>query len=204
MSILHLILLSAAAAPFILATWAAFLHWRPPFADIDTMGTAPRLIRTRFEAETMDLSDVLRSMADSLEPLARPRFVRILLAVGPGHMVHADRDALNTMLRETIGTAIRAAPGGQVLISVRTLGTQTHIVVTDDGANADQKLRETLGRAAGELIALQGGTLAIEARAGRGTSVTLRLPLSASQSAGLTAASVDELPQSTEGLILAS
>jgi signal transduction histidine kinase len=180
MTLLHLTLLSAATVPFILAIWAGILHWRSPLRDAEVAlgeGATSGLVRTRFEARTLDLSNVLRSVADTLDPLARARFVRILLSVGPGQQVHADPDALTAMLMETMGTAIRATPGGQVLVSVRPLGTQLHILVTDDGVDADQKLRESLARGPGEVIALQGGTIAIEARPGRGTAVTLRLSL---------------------------
>jgi signal transduction histidine kinase len=147
-----------------------------------------------FEAETLDLSVMLRSVGASLESLARSRFAKILLAVNPGYMVRADRSALQMTLSETIATAVRAAPGGQVLISVRQLGPQLNVLITDDGADADQKLRESMVRGAGELLALQGGTISVEARPGRGTTVTLRLPVFAGSASGATAASGFDAP----------
>jgi hypothetical protein len=179
MSLFHLILLSATGAPFALATCAAFLRWQPSLTDAQVEFGQTATVRPRrmpFEAQTLQLPEVLRSVAHTLGALATARFVHILLAVNPGQTVHADPVALNAILLETIGTAVRAAPGGQVLVSVRPLGGQMHILVTDDDGSADQNLRESLARGAGDLIALQGGTIAVDARPGRGTTVTLRLP----------------------------
>jgi signal transduction histidine kinase len=78
-------------------------------------------------------------------------------------------------LRELVATAIYESPGGQVLVSVLPLGSEMHIAVTDDGRGADQRLRETMARGAEQLIALQGGRIAVEARA-QGTTVTVRMP----------------------------
>jgi hypothetical protein len=52
-----------------------------------------------------------------------------------------------------------------------------HLRVLDDGANADCQSREGLTREAGSLIALQGGSIAVETFAGCGTAVTIHLPL---------------------------
>ena len=59
------------------------------------------------------------------------------------------------------------------------LGTELNIAVTDDARNVDLATRESMARDAGDLIAMQGGRMAIEARAGFGTTVTVRLPLPA-------------------------
>jgi signal transduction histidine kinase len=91
--------------------------------------------------------------------------------------VHVDPGALRKALRETMLIAIRAAPGGQVLVTALTLGSQLHIRITDDGLGADQRDREMLTRSAEASIALQGGSIAVEVRPGHGTMVTVRLPL---------------------------
>jgi signal transduction histidine kinase len=129
----------------------------------------------------LDLPDLLRSVADSLRPLAYARFVRIDLAVSPGRTVRTSPDVLKRVLRETVAGAIDAAAGGQVLVSVLPLDTQLHIVITDDGACCVPGIRESTLRGAAELIALVGGTVAVVARPGRGTTVTLRLPVPAVQ-----------------------
>ncbi len=76
-------------------------------------------------------------------------------------------------------SAINAAPGGEVLVTAATLGSQLHIRITDDSPETDQPGREIALRQTGALIALQGGSIVVEVRTGRGTTVTIRLPVPA-------------------------
>lgn len=98
------------------------------------------------------------------------------LAVKAGLQARVDPNALRIVLRTILLTAIRSSPGGDVLITASSLGRQLRIGVMDDAGQADQRTRESLAREAGELIALQGGSVIVEARPGRGTTVTIRLP----------------------------
>ena len=134
------------------------------------------LERLAFEARELDLGNLLRDAAHDLEPLARSHAVRISLAVSPGRREWADPFALGSALREVMTAAIHAAVGGQVLVSALPLGTQLHIVVTDDGPDTTQAVRESIVRESGATMALIGGSISVEVRAGRGTTVTLRLP----------------------------
>ena len=184
MSIVQLGLVFAICAPFILAIWVAFVH-RPPLlvpeaASPDAIGEFA-LTHASFEAETIDLEQAVRTVADAVGDLSRARSVRVELAIRPGTKVRVDPNALRFALRSTVMNAICATPGGQVLIAATTLGSQLHVRITDDGANADQLAREGLARGATALIALQGGSIAIEARPGQGTTVTVRLPLPGDQ-----------------------
>ena len=129
-----------------------------------------------FAGESIDLSRLLPDIADSLVPLALELNTRIQFAVSPGRTVRAHAGGLAAAVRETMETAIRAAPGGAVLVSVMPLGEQIHIAVTDDAPHADRAAREALARGAEAAIALRGGSVAVETRPGQGTTVTLRLP----------------------------
>jgi len=178
-SIVQLGLLFAIATPFALAAWIA--HRRKPevllSADATPDSTAGSpLACAGFAAETLDIEPVVRVVADALSQLARTHTVHIELAVTPGLQAHIDPNALRLALRAAIFTAIRATPGGQVLVTGATVGGQSHIRVTDDGKDANQLTRESLARDAEELIALQGGSIAVDVTTGRGTTVTLRLP----------------------------
>ena len=173
--------LALVVAPFILASWAAFLHWEQTaaaLAEVEPMRPRPRL--PRFEAEHLELESFLARIADGVSPLARARATRISLAVSPGRTVWADREGLGEALTEVISTAVCASPGGQVLVSVLPTGAEVQIAVTDDAICDDQAMRETMARGPGELIALQGGRVAVETRRGHGTTVTVRLPAPAS------------------------
>ena len=188
MNSVQLGLLSAATAPFLLAIWAAFLNRQlAPAAVLDPpSGFLPS--GTRFAAETLNLAAMAQVVAEALEPLAHAHHVRICLAVPQGMTVRADPGALRMALRETLLTAMRATPGGQVMLSALTVGTESHIRITDDGAEARQQRRESMARGAEELIALQGGRLIVVARPGRGTTVTIRLPMPGEGLAGGTVA----------------
>ena len=189
MSLIQSALLSAAVAPFLLAIWAAFMN--RPLAPAGGMASAAPCPRARpgfkaetgfkagtgFEAETSLFAPLARAVAEALEPLARTHRVRLSLAVPPDMLVRADPDALRMALRETMLTAMQATLGGKVLVSALRVGAESHVHVTDDGTDADQRAREGMARGAQELIALQGGTLVVTARRGLGTTVTLRLPM---------------------------
>lgn len=175
-------LLLTLGAPFGLAVWIAFTHRRRTTASERAVADqTARAVRpaagSRFAAEAVDLEPAIREVAAALASVARAHLVRIDLAVSDAMTVHMDPTVLGMALRETMLTAIQAAAGGQVLVTTLTLGSQLHIRVTDDGLGADQQDREVSTRGAEALIALQGGSLAVEARPGRGTTVTVRLPL---------------------------
>jgi signal transduction histidine kinase len=134
-------------------------------------------VRFNFEAVILEVEPALRAVAEAAHPLARTLFVHVELAMRPGTRLRVDPIVFRAVLQAAIGVAIRATPGGQVLISGSTLGGQLHIRIVDDGTNTDQQYREGLIREASTLIALQGGSTIVEARSGLGTTVTLRLPL---------------------------
>ena len=186
MSIVQSGLPLALSMPFILAVWIAFLHRRrvtayrnPPHAETaGGGGTLSDLILAA--APSVDLEVALREALAAADPVARSLWVRMNLAVDATKTVPIDPGALRIALRDIMLTAINAAPGGQVLVTAVTLGRQLHIRITDDGPGADQRLREASMCQTEAIIALQGGSIAIEARPGRGTSVAIRLPMSAS------------------------
>jgi signal transduction histidine kinase len=173
----------ALGAPFLLAILIAFTHRQRTLARENTApyvaAEAARLdpINARFEAETVDLELAVGEAAAAVSAQARTHSVRIDKAVSAAIEVHVDPNALGAALRETMQAAIRATPGGQVLVTAVTLGSQLQIRVTDDGPGADQVDREIAVRGAQAMIALQGGSIVVEACPGRGTTVTVRLPV---------------------------
>ncbi len=180
MSIVQQGLLYALCAPFVIVGWIAFTHGRLPavavIAPSDGTGDANGG-SARTPARLVEIETAVCEAVAALYPWARALGVRIDIALCPDMRVHVDPGALGMALRLIMMTAIQSAPGGQVLITGLGLGTQGHIRVTDDGAGASQRDREGLVREAASLIALQGGSIAVEARPGRGTTVAVRLPL---------------------------
>jgi signal transduction histidine kinase len=186
MSIVQLGLLFATLVPVVFAVRVAFSRRRPSQAT----GNAARhdmggsvgcyLTRPRSDSETLDLARAVRAAADEVDGLAWAYFVGIDLAVDPGISLRADPTMSRAVLSSTIGTSVRAAPGGHVLVTAHVLREQAHIRIIDDGTSADQRSRESRLREPADLLALLGGSLAVEARPGRGTAVTIRLPLAGS------------------------
>jgi signal transduction histidine kinase len=173
-------LLLMLSTPFGLAIWIAFVHRRR--AEASERSTSRHVTEVTgfiggFARTTVDLESTVLQVAAEIGPMARAHWVRFDLAVSPLIIVQADPHVLATALRETMMTAVRATPGGQVLVTAVTLGGQLNICVTDDGRGEDQRLRESLVRDAGALIALQGGSVVVQATPGRGTVVTIRLPM---------------------------
>lgn len=180
MSLVQMGMVAAGVTPFALSIWIAFVHrtvahglaWAAP-EELDTS----TVTRACFAAETLDLAPAVQAVAHDLRDPAMARSVRLELAIDPGLKARVDPSALKTVLRDTVRTAIQATPGGQVLISGMMLGGQLHIRITDDGKDTDQRTRESQARDSEALIALHGGSIRVEVRPGRATTVAIRLPL---------------------------
>jgi len=133
------------------------------------------LARTPFVGGMLDLAAEVRDVLGQMGPDAARRRVRLEMAVQPDLAVHADPLVLRALLGDLVGNAMRHAPGGRVLLSAARLGGRVEIAVTDDGAGAEAAMQEAALREAGQLVALQGGTIHIEVHPGEGTTVLLRL-----------------------------
>lgn len=180
MSVVQSGLLLIPGTPFALAIWITLVHRRR--VEASERSTSHHVAEVSgfvggFAKATVDLESTVMEAAAALGPLVRGHWVRLSQAVSPAMTVQVDPNVLATALRETMMTAVRATPGGQVLVTAASLGRQLHICITDDGRGDDQRLRESLVREAGASIALQGGSVVVQAMPGRGTIVTIRLPL---------------------------
>jgi signal transduction histidine kinase len=185
MSIVQSGLPLALSMPFILVVWVAFLRRgrvtaqrNPSYGETEAVEGPPSDLISA--PPSVDLEVAIREALIAADPVARSLWVRMDLAVDAAMTVPVDPGALRIALRDILLAAINATPGGQVLVTAVTLGRQLRIRITDDGPGADQRLREASMRQTEAMIALQGGSIAIEARPGRGTSVVIRLPVSAS------------------------
>ena len=54
--------------------------------------------------------------------------------------IHADRDAVRTVLRNLLHNAVRATAGGRVMVSARVVDGRAHVEVRDNGAGFDPAL----------------------------------------------------------------
>ena len=150
---------------------------RPFVADRIELG------QSSFAAGVLDVTLETTAVMRQFESLAAQRLVGLELAVQPGLAVRTDASALREILREILGDlvscAIEQSRCGRVLLGAAHIGGRVQITVSDDGAHADRALRASQLRPAERLAALQGATMDVDARAGQGTTVVLRLPAGA-------------------------
>jgi len=132
--------------------------------------------RTPFVGAMLDLSAEVRDVLERLSGDAAQSLVQLEMAVPPDLWVHTDALALRTVLAALAGRAVRQARGGMVLVSAVRQGGRVQIAVTDDGAGVPAPVQEAALREVAQLVALQGGTLEIDALPGVGTTVVVRLP----------------------------
>jgi signal transduction histidine kinase len=171
MSIVQFVLPLALSILFVLLVGLAFTR-RQRNA---TAGESVELIPDDATAP-VDLEVAVRAAIASVAAMARLRQVRIELAVGTTATIPVSPGVLRTALHDIMLTAIDAAPGGRMLVTAGTCGDQVHIRITDDSRTADRQGRETSTWQTGVAIAAQGGSVAVEARPGEGTTVTIELP----------------------------
>jgi signal transduction histidine kinase len=134
------------------------------------------LVRAPFASGMLDVAAEARSVLAQMAAEASAHLVQLEFATQANLSVHADRYALRAVLSELVSNAVRHAPGGRVLLSAIRLGGRVQIAVIDDGAGPDATVQQAELREMAQLVALQGGTIDIEACPGEGTTVLVRLP----------------------------
>lgn len=147
--------------------------------------------------ETLSLASEVFSNLEIHENAALAKNIRLESNIPPNIQVAADRNALQTILRNLIGNALKfTPPGGQVSIACEEKETEILVIVKDTGtgisAEAIQKLfnldkRSEHGTAgekgAGlglilckELVELNNGTLKVSSTEGIGSTFGFSLP----------------------------
>jgi signal transduction histidine kinase len=149
--------------------------------------------------EEVHLAKLIQSAARLLRQQADGAGLHLLLDLDDAPLlIRADSRRLRQVLINLIGNAIKfTPPGGRIDISARLVERETRIEVRDTGVGIpEQDLPQVLepfrqgdrshGRRHGgtglglpicdRLIRLHGGSLTLQSKPGRGTSVTIRLP----------------------------
>ena len=130
--------------------------------------------RTPFLGARLDVGQEVRAVLEELASEAPDGLVVADLAIAPDLSVHADRDALQTILNLLVCHAARQARE-KILVSAVRRGGRVQIAVTDDGSGASEAEQQAILRPVAELAALQGSTFDIETWPGQGTTITVRL-----------------------------
>ncbi len=129
-----------------------------------------------FAAEWFDLAPELERALHQALPEARRHAVDLAHAAEPELTLRTDRRTLRAALAALLDQAIRAAPGGKVLLTARREGWVIELALLDDGTSPNPEARRSALRAVTSAIALQGGSLEVTAIPDEGTTVRLRLP----------------------------
>jgi len=149
---------------------------RPGRSEASASAGRPEVTcRVPFAATRLDVAAEVRLALAAMSQEAKDRLVALDKAIAPELAVHADAEALRQVLVLLVGHAVRQAHE-QVLVSAAVLGGRVQIAVTDDGPGEAPDGQQAMLRQAMELVALQGGTLGIEAWPGQGSTVAVRLP----------------------------
>ena len=123
----------------------------------------------------LDVAAELRVACIKWTPVVAERLVDMDTALQSGLLVRADKAVVRAALDAVMSESLMCAAYGRLLLSALRLEPWVHITLTDDNAALGHERREAALRDTAQALALQGGSLAIEARPEGGT-VTIRLP----------------------------
>lgn len=155
--------------------------------------------RMEMKRDVVHLAEMVKGLAQSIQNTAHDKRVRLSTLVDPAvDWVVLDRDKLEKMILNLLFNALKFTPaGGLVELAVQKEGNQLVMKVKDTGmgiseenlpfifdrfwqadSNSNRKYQGTgIGLAlVKELVEAQGGTVEVESRVSRGTTMTIRLP----------------------------
>jgi len=147
--------------------------------------------------ETVELAQVAAEAITDCHAMALNRSIELALDAEPGLKVHADREALRTLLRNLLDNAVRyTPPGGSVLARTRATAEHAILEISDTGPGIaaehrqrvfDRFYRHTATTETGSGLGLSivraiaerhGAEVLLEDAPGGGLRVTVRIPRS--------------------------
>ncbi len=151
-----------------------------------------------FSPTSQNLAENVKEISDLLKSLADSKDIRLETRVPVDITVHADRNMLQSILRNLVGNAIKfTSREGKIIIEATQKNSHTEISITDNGVGMDQETLEKIlakektvttkgtGKEMGsglglvmtkEMIDRHGGVLTGESKIKRGTTFTFTLP----------------------------
>jgi two-component system cell cycle sensor histidine kinase PleC len=155
--------------------------------------------------EDVELEAILADSLRVVSGRAADKHLALTSAIAPGIRLKADRRALKQIALNLLSNAVKFTPdGGAVTLHGRVRGGRATIAIKDSGIGIPKYALPKLGRPfeqvesqmtkrhqgsglglaiAKSLIEMHGGRMRIRSTLGRGTMVTVRLPLEARQPA---------------------
>jgi signal transduction histidine kinase len=150
----------------------------------------------RLELQEIDLSVLLRDMADLFQPVAEDRHMGLIVENPGSLVVFADRSRLQRIFANLLDNSLKyTADGGRIRVFARSDDDTVGVSIEDNGAGIPEdelphifdrffrgeRSRSAPGTGLGlslaqALVHLHGGTITAESRPGFGSCFTVTLP----------------------------
>lgn len=96
-------------------------------------------------AETLDVGQLVREVADSMHILAEEKVMELTVEAGDGLLAYSDRAQLRRVLMILLDNAIRYTPaGGSVTVTAQSRNGEILVEVTDNGPGIPPEFREKI------------------------------------------------------------
>ena len=145
------------------------------------------------QPEPLPLAEEVASIRDLYQSAAENKDLSIALDIADNPTVYADRNALQTILRNLVGNAVKFSPAGTITLGHRREGNYDVLTVQDEGPGLDSALlneafelqgkrRKRSGTGLGlvlcrELTELHGGRIKVSSSPGDGALFEVFLPV---------------------------
>ena len=149
--------------------------------------------------ERYRLNDLLNEAIAPMESAAENKNIEMVVRAGKDPWVHADRNMINTAMRNLISNAVKfSEPGSQVIVTITAAGHRAELSVRDSGTGMtpeemdklfkieEQFIKPGTRREKGSglgliltrsFVRMNGGDLRVESAPGRGSTFSFTLPL---------------------------
>jgi two-component system cell cycle sensor histidine kinase PleC len=155
---------------------------------------------TRLNKTPLEIEPILEQAVRRIEPAARERAISIRRETFSSPVLHADRPAIEKILKILLANAVKFTPdGGRITVRARRVGQATNLYVEDTGIGIPADVLRRIARPfeqcgpifngmkgsglglaiARSLVDLHGGSMRIRSVVGSGTVVLVHLPIPA-------------------------
>jgi two-component system sensor histidine kinase CiaH len=145
--------------------------------------------------QSIDVTSITGKTIEKMRPVAASRGIELVSSLGDRLSIHGDGSGLERVLMNLLQNAIEHTPkGGSISVAVSSHGSQALITVSDTGSGIEEKdlphifERFYKGESASgtglglsivkEIVSQHQGSIGVESVVGKGTTVSLRFPMS--------------------------
>jgi len=126
--------------------------------------------------EPLNVADELAGVASRFSDCAKTRNIGLITGVQPDLWLRAEPETMRDAVAAILSGAFNVAADGKVLMTAERLQDRVAIIVSGDAVVSDPGRRDDALWPVRQRVAVQDGSLAVEALKEKGTRVTLVLP----------------------------